>query len=116
MRETIYISGKITNNPNYIREFFEAENYLRDNRPFAKIINPAVLGAELERQLQNPTYNDHMKHDVLHLLNCNAIFMMKNWEHSPGAKAEHALAIAMKMNIHYQSELGEAYEPAEIRK
>ena len=30
------------------------------------------------------------------------IYMLRGWERSYGAKAEHALAVALKINIHYQ--------------
>ncbi len=30
------------------------------------------------------------------------IYMLRGWERSSGAKAEHALAVALGINIHYQ--------------
>lgn len=45
-RETVYISGPITNNKNYTKDFKEAEELLQD-RGF-KTINPVYLAADLD--------------------------------------------------------------------
>ena len=32
----------------------------------------------------------------------DALYMLKGWEHSPGARAEHAVAVALRLPIAYE--------------
>ena len=41
----IYISGAITNNPNYKEDFERAEDFLQREYPSADIINPALVNS-----------------------------------------------------------------------
>ena len=45
----IYISGAITNNPNYKKDFERAEDYLQREYPSADIINPALVNSFLPK-------------------------------------------------------------------
>ena len=42
--------------------------------------------------------------DVAALKDCDAIFMLEGWEKSKGAKAEHALAEWMGLDLYYQKD------------
>lgn len=100
----IYISGKITGDPNYKEKFKKAVHFLIENKddffPLEKesfIINPAELQLP-----ENASWSDYMKIDIKTLLDCDAIYMLKDWKESEGAKLEHHIADKMNIKIFYQ--------------
>ena len=89
----IYISGPITNTPDYISNFSVAEQKLKSEYPNAEIINPTVLDKlPLE-------YDEYMKLDLMLLDMCDAIYMMNGWEKSKGACIEFGYAVAKELII-----------------
>ena len=89
----IYISGPITNTPDYISNFSVAEQKLKSEYPNAEIINPTVLDKlPLE-------YDEYMKLDLMLIDMCDAIYMMNGWEKSKGACIEFGYAVAKELNI-----------------
>ncbi len=48
------------------------------------------------------TARDFAKRDTALLLDCDAIHMLPGWEHSKGARAEHALAVWAGLEIRYE--------------
>ena len=97
----IYISGPITNTPDYISNFSVVEQKLKSEYPNAEIINPTVLDKlPLE-------YDEYMKLDLMLLDMCDAIYMMNGWEKSKGACIEFGYAVAKELNI-----LSDVYETA----
>ena len=90
----IYISGKITDNPNYKAEFEAAELALKiaGFQP----VNPAE-----EHLSDGATRADYMRHDLKLLCDCDAIYMLNGWRESAGAKIEHKLARDLGMEIIY---------------
>lgn len=101
MKEKVYISGKITGYDNYMRKFELAESRLADMG--YTVINPARINRELPR---NTYYDVFMKIALSLLFESDAIYMLDNWEDSPGANAEHALARALRLNIMYEGKGG----------
>lgn len=98
---TIYISGKITGLPEE-----EARNLFKEafNKLFEhgyKPINPMDLVHEHDLSWQS-----YMREDLIALLKCEAIYMLKNWAGSAGAKIEHQLATDLGIKI--------LYEPCEL--
>lgn len=93
----VYISGPITDDPDYLRHFQEAEDFLRARWPHAEIVNPTKCVPF------NPewTWKDYMKEDIKLLVDCNAIFMMKGWTESRGANLENEIAVGMEMVVIY---------------
>ena len=91
----IYISGKITDNPNYKAEFEAAELALKiaGFQP----VNPAE-----EHLPDGATWADYMRHDIKLLCDCGAIYMLNGWKQSQGAKIEHKLARDLKLEIIYE--------------
>ena len=98
----IYISGKITDNPEWRTQFKAAEERLKAENSNNFIINPEAIGDEVEKQIKYPSYKDYMQADIRLLIVCNAIYMLSNWKDSPGAKLEHAIAEALDLEIIYE--------------
>lgn len=94
----VYISGKITNNENYLEEFEQAEQWLllKDYTP----INPAKLDFILPKNKLN--YEQYMKIDFKLIEMCDAIFMLGGWQESKGACAELSYAKALGKEVIYQ--------------
>lgn len=98
----IYISGAITNNPDYKEDFERAGDYLQREYPSADIINPALVNSFLPK---STTYEEYMKMSFCMLDMCEAIFMMRGWEKSCGANRELGYALAKDMIIMYEKEI-----------
>jgi hypothetical protein len=43
-----------------------------------------------------------MKEDLAALLNCDGIYMLKNWGASQGARIEHVVAKEMGLTVEYE--------------
>lgn len=95
----IYISGAITNNPNYKEDFERAEDYLQREYPSADIINPALVNSFLPK---STTYEEYMKMSFCMLDMCEAIYMLKGWDKSCGANRELGYALAKDMIIMHE--------------
>lgn len=91
----IYISGKITDNPNYKADFEAAESALKiaGFQP----VNPAE-----EHLPDGATWADYMRHDIKLLCDCDAIYMLNGWRESAGARIENELAQDLGMEIIYE--------------
>lgn len=79
----IYISGPITGTTDYKERFAAAEEKLEANG--YEVVNPVKLAEALPGTL---THREHMKIDLAALVVCDAIYMLKGWRDSNGAKAE----------------------------
>lgn len=111
----IYIAGPMTGLPEFnFPAFFEAEEYLRNLGHFDEIFNPARRDIEedgLDVSGTNGSYDEVEGFDLRRALEADtkficskadAIYMLKGWEYSAGAHAEHALAKALQLRIIYQ--------------
>lgn len=87
----IYISGAITNNPNYKEDFEKAEDYLQREYPSAEIINPALVNSHLPK---STTHEEYMRMSFCMLDMADAIFMIDGWQKSCGASQEYGYALA----------------------
>lgn len=119
--KSIYIAGPMSGYPEFnFPAFFEAQKNFEDHG--WTVFNPAAKDAETEVQQDASFATGDAKAlmasgwdfksvfmwDVDKVINCDAIFMLKGWEMSPGACAEHAVAVVMRKNypekeIMYQS-------------
>ena len=88
----IYISGKITNNANYKADFEAAEFEL-------KIAGFQPVNPAKEHLPDGATWADYMRHDIKLLCDCDAIYMLKGWRESAGAKIEYKLARDLGIEI-----------------
>lgn len=98
MKPKIYISGPVTNNPNYMEDFRKCQDYLIKEGIYDPI-NPT----KLTPPMQNPTWIDYMKTDICFLMfsDCNDIIMLPEFWKSKGAKIELRLAIDLDYQIHH---------------
>ena len=81
----VYISGSITKDPDYREHFRAAEEKLRNLG--MKVFNPAKFEADPDK-----TWEDYMKRDIAELTRCRAIYLLKGWKKSRGAKIEYKIA------------------------
>ena len=71
-------------------------------------INPITLHEEITKRYNDTgtiSHKDHLKiarENMETITHCNAIYMLTGWETSIGARAEHALAVWIGLNILYQ--------------
>lgn len=96
----IYISGKITNNPNYKDEFFNAEGWLLEQGH--KPINPSNLNITFPEL----NYEQYMALDYKLIEMADGIFMLHNWQKSKGACAELSYAKSLGKKVIYQDYYG----------
>lgn len=108
MSKTIYIAGPMSGYLEFnFPAFFQAEADLMERG--WKVCNPA--NKEQEKTLDEKAFQtgDAMKAmsagfnfrecftwDVNKVIESDAIYMLEGWQYSPGACAEHAVAVAMK--------------------
>lgn len=95
----IYISGAITNNPNYKEDFERAEDYLQREYPNGEIINPALVNSFLPK---STSHKEYMRMSFCMLDMADAIFMIDGWEKYCGASQEYGYALAKDMIIMYE--------------
>lgn len=79
----VYISGPITGVDDYLEKFNAAEEYLKSNGH--EVINPAKLNSIMPETLD---YSEYMRLDYQYLDLCDAIYLLKDWNISPGSKLE----------------------------
>ena len=105
----VYISGKIGEkvlSDATRAKFARAEAYLKEWD--FEVFNPTTsgLGREAEiRAAANGTdfYTEIMKLDLVELEKCDAIYMLKDWCDSPGAKVEHSRAVELGLAVWYEN-------------
>lgn len=107
--KSIYIAGPMSGYPEFnYPAFIAAEEKIKGLGIYDKIWNPATHDAYLEELPAGFDTGDHEaanKHrpfkevfgwDVQKVVEANAIYMLNGWQYSPGAIAEHAIAVCMK--------------------
>lgn len=92
----IYISGKITGNPNCKEEFKKAQEYWREQGRLA--LNPTNIslpeGAD--------SWEEYMLVCLNLLKSAKAIYMLKNYKESKGAMIELEFARAIGLEVYYE--------------
>ena len=94
----IYIAGKITGliREEFLENFSRAEVEIRTSGNIP--INPSRL------YVYDLPYEDYIKIDRILLRSCDEIYMLSNWQDSPGARKEWKWAATIGMKIWYESE------------
>lgn len=93
----IYLAGPMRNYPNLnFDAFFEMEEALKEDDWV--VLNPA----HTPMGLKSP--KAYIMIDIAMLFECDAIFMLKGWGESKGARLEHALAEFLGIDIYYEEE------------
>ena len=109
----VYVAGPVESSPNpRMNEplFDFAARRLRAQGCF--VLNPAELGRELigtieHLQSMNLEQRKAVRRGLLVkeltwiINNADVVFMLPDWEISPGAKAEHATALALGIEVQY---------------
>ena len=95
----IYISGAITNDPEYFSKFSTA--HMRLYRKGNSVINPVLVAQVLPETLE---HEDYMHVDFALLDLCDAIYMLNGWEQSAGANREYGYALAKGKTIIFEQE------------
>ena len=95
----IYISGKISDYPDYMDRFLEAEQYLR-NKGYGEVVNPARIMANFPA---STPYVDYMVMSLRLLDECDTIYMLDNFYESYGARVERLYAMGRGMEVLYES-------------
>lgn len=93
-RQKVYISGPISGLPfdKVEQSFRDAEIRLQEQGYEA--VNPLENGLTKDH-----SWHEHMKADIKLLMDCNSIYMLKNWTGSKGARIEYQIAILLEYNI-----------------
>ena len=92
----VYLSGKITGDSNYKEKFASMTEELLSYG--YTVFNPAVLPDGFE-------YEDYMSLDLKILSKCDAIFLLRDWKNSPGAKREYEEALKLGLKILSEDDL-----------
>ena len=92
----VYLSGKITGDFNYRQKFNAMTEELLSYGYV--VFNPAVLPDGFE-------YEDYMDLDLRILSRCDAIFLLRDWKKSPGAKREVEEAKRLGLQILTEEDL-----------
>lgn len=109
-KKLVYISGKITGDDNYRTKFATAEQRLiRDGY---KVLNPVEEADRLDRVHQAmgraaPTWSDYMRKCLLAIIDVDAVYMLRDWQESRGARLEHYIASELGITIVYEEEAAE---------
>lgn len=86
----IYIAGSISNNPDYEKQFKEAEEKLKA-KGYA-VLNPVKnLGF---------SYRDYINMGLCELMHCDAIYLLKGFQNSIGALLEIQYAQTVGLKIY----------------
>ena len=103
----IYLSGPMrgyTNNN--FAAFDAAKKYFTSfGAPEATVVSPADLDRDAGFDGDNNDdvhIREFAKRDLAAVLDCDVIYMLRGWEKSIGARAEHAAAIFGELEIWYE--------------
>lgn len=95
--KTVYISGAITSDPHYLTKFARAQESLKVVGVKQVFNPPDILGP-------GHSYDAYMEVDFVFVRRAEAVFALRDWRTSPGARAEVAYAECLKKIIVYEAE------------
>lgn len=108
-KKRIYISGKITGDDNYRTKFAKAEKRLiRDGYA---VLNPAEFSKGMEKKAKELgvtlEWGDYMRKCLVTIPAADAMYMLRDWQESRGARLEHHIASELGIKIVYEEEASE---------
>ena len=96
MFNTVYISGKVTGmEEEAFKKFDEAEKLLVALD--FNVVNPMKLPHNHDK-----TWDSYMRECLIHLMSCDKIYMLRNYEYSRGAVLELFIAKELGMLVAYE--------------
>lgn len=95
--DKVYVSGSMTG----IKDLnFPAFDKARDK--LLALGYWVVSPADLERHRPVMTYEEAMKDDIRHMMTCNAIYLLRGWNDSRGARLEWFVAVSLGFKVMYE--------------
>lgn len=107
----VYISGKITGLP-----LSEAEERFKDAEELISALNLIPVNPLNNGLPRHSSWEEHMTRDIELLKQCEAIFMLENWEDSRGAKIEYDFAIGSGKTIMYENQISNGRDLQKLTK
>ena len=97
MKETIYISGKISglDFDDAYKTFLDAQ--IKYESVGFEVINPMRLNHD-----HDLCWESYMREDLKAMLDCTHIYMLKNWHLSRGANIEYNLAMELGLIVVFE--------------
>lgn len=92
----IYISGPISDDPDYKAKFARAQEMLEQCG--FDVVSPA----ERVKVSNDKDYTDYLSEALELMLQCDQLYMLKGWSRSTGAKLELKLAKRLGKKIRYE--------------
>lgn len=93
----VYISGKITGTDDFMERFATAAERL--NSAGYVVCNPASLNATMP---SSTSWEGYMGESLRMLSHCAAIYMLRGWEESRGARVELSVALQMGKRVMFE--------------
>ena len=90
----IYLSGPMTGHPDWNYPAFNAKAEELRHQGHT-VFNPAEA---FNGNTELP-FTEYMRHDIIELLSCKAIYMLPGWKQSLGARLEVAVATAIGIDV-----------------
>lgn len=109
MKKRCYIAGKIGDAiPSvYLPKFEQAKKEVSD-MGFEPVCPTDLPHAH------DKTWTAYMREDIIEMLKCDAVYALRDWRHSPGAKIEIRIAIDCGLNVIHQAMLVKKAQPDEV--
>lgn len=105
--KSIYIAGPMRGYKDLNFPAFDAAKTLLQQY-FGEVISPADLSRQAGKISPNPDAAELREIALTDLTeivsNANAIYMLRGWERSPGARAEYAVAEWLGLNIYFEKD------------
>lgn len=107
----VYIAGPIAGKPNANRAAFSrAVKYVERRGHMALNPHTVKVVPHLDPCPEGPPGGEgsehtapcYMRHDIIAMLNCDAIYLLRGWEYSIGARTEFEVARSCGLKIFYQ--------------
>ena len=106
VKSVVYVAGPMRGYENNNHDEFDRVSKELVKTKMFEVVNPAKLdrdaGVDSSNDMTKLELREALQRDFNAIFDCDAMYMMKGWEKSEGARAEHALATALGMRLMYQ--------------